>query len=293
MSEEYYKCICGRTFDKPNSFNGHKSHCKEHQIAKHGSLEFYKQVKTQKNEKIAKTALHNAEINRNTDNERWVSEQHHCEACGKIMTEKYGSGRFCCKSCANRRVVTDQIKQRMSDSVKVLSKAAGELRHKNSVDLYDQNPNKCVICGCILDYDSRNHKVCDNPNCKHECLSRNGRKSVYIQGDSRRSKSEVYFYELCKNYFKDVEHNIPIFDGWDADIIIHDIKYAILWNGIWHYKKIKNNQSLEQIQNRDSIKIAKIIEYGYTPYIIKQSGTFNENFIEEKFNELVSLLTSS
>lgn len=25
-----YICECGETFDKPNNFNGHKSHCKVH-----------------------------------------------------------------------------------------------------------------------------------------------------------------------------------------------------------------------------------------------------------------------
>ena len=45
---------------------------------------------------------------------------------------------------------------------------------------------------------------------------------------------------------------------WDADIIIHDYKIAILWNGAWHYKQISKNSSLIQIQNRDVIKINEI-----------------------------------
>lgn len=287
MSKEYYECICGRTFDKPNSFNGHKSHCKEHQIAKHGSLEFYKQVKTKKDEKIAKTALHNAEVNRNIEHEGWVNEQHHCETCGKVMTEKYGSGRFCCKSCANTRNLSVQTKQLISDSVSSSLKDIAKERHLASVYSYNQNPARCIICNCVLEYNNRNRKVCDKPECIHECRSRNGRKSVYQQGENRRSKSEIYFCELCESYFENVEHNVPIFNGWDADVIIHDIKVAVLWNGIWHYQKIKKNQSLEQIRQRDQIKIEKIIEFGYTPYVIQQDGTFNKNFIEEKFNEFL------
>ena len=31
---------CGKEFENPNSFNGHKSSCKIHQIKKYGSLEF-------------------------------------------------------------------------------------------------------------------------------------------------------------------------------------------------------------------------------------------------------------
>ena len=52
----------------------------------------------------------------------------------------------------------------------------------------------------------------------------------------RRSKNEIYFSELCKDFFYDVKTNEPIFNGWDADIIIGDLKIAVLWNGIWHYK---------------------------------------------------------
>jgi hypothetical protein len=61
----------------------------------------------------------------------------------------------------------------------------------------------------------------------------------------RRSKNEIKFCILCEQNFSNVEHNKPIFNGWDADIIIHDIKYAILWNGAWHYKKLNKKHSVE------------------------------------------------
>ena len=80
----------------------------------------------------------------------------------------------------------------------------------------------------------------------------------------KRSKHEINLYEYCVNYFNKVEHNIPIFNGWDADIIIHDIKTAILWNGPWHYKDMKlNNHSLIQVQTRDKIKISEIEKLGW------------------------------
>lgn len=36
--------------------------------------------------------------------QKWIDEQHCCEICGKLMTIKYGSGRFCSKECANRSI---------------------------------------------------------------------------------------------------------------------------------------------------------------------------------------------
>ena len=110
--------------------------------------------------------------------------------------------------------------------------------------------------------------------------SKGGKVSATKQ--SRRSKNEVYFSELCAKEFE-ITTNEPYFDGWDADVIIHSKKVAILWNGQWHYKQITKTQSLLQVQNRDKIKMSIIEKYGYTPYIIKDVGRFNTKFVEQEF----------
>lgn len=117
-----------------------------------------------------------------------------------------------------------------------------------------------------------------------------GCKSIIIQGDKRRSQNEIYFCHLCENYFKEVKHNIPQFNGWDADVIIEDIKYAILWNGNWHYIEISRKNSLSQIQNRDKIKINEIEKAGYIPYVIEDRGKYNTLFVEEEFNKFIRLI---
>jgi len=98
----------------------------------------------------------------------------------------------------------------------------------------------------------------------------------------KRSKNEIYFSELCAKEF-DITTNEPYFDGWDADIIIHAEKTAILWNGIWHYKQIIKGRSLNQVQARDKIKTAIIEKYGYIPYVIKDMGKYNKAFVEQEF----------
>lgn len=50
-----------------------------------------------------------------------------------------------------------------------------------------------------------------------------------------------------------------MFNGWDADIIIPNIKVAVLWNGKWHYEQIKKGHSVKQVQNRDKIKLKEIV----------------------------------
>ena len=81
-----------------------------------------------------------------------------------------------------------------------------------------------------------------------------------------------------------------MFNDWDADVIVEDIKVAVLWNGNWHHKKLTKKHSLLQVQTRDKIKIIEILKCGYTPYIIDDFGKFNENFVKAKFDEFLTKL---
>lgn len=153
-------------------------------------------------------------------------------------------------------------------------------------------PISCILCKKEFQPRYSKKKVCSSECSKlysetdeyKHILRENGRKggkiSVSLQG--KRSKNEIYFSELCSNYFE-ITTNEPFFDGWDADIIIHSEKVAILWNGIWHYRQISKTQSLEQVQSRDKIKLDIIEKKGYTPYIIKDMGKYNKKFVEQEF----------
>jgi hypothetical protein len=154
---------------------------------------------------------------------------------------------------------------------------------------------KPILCGiCKKEFQPKSSKTqfcsreCADNNCRtDEYKARaflNGQKGgkVSATSKSRRSKNEIYFSELCANDFE-ITTNEPYFDGWDADIIIHSDKTAILWNGIWHYKQIMKSQSLKQVQTRDKIKTAIIEKYGYIPYVIKDMGKYNKAFVEQEY----------
>jgi hypothetical protein len=93
---------------------------------------------------------------------------------------------------------------------------------------------------------------------------------ISAQKQIRRSKDEIKLFELCEKYFNNCDHNTVLVDGWDADIVIHDIKTAVLWNGPWHYKDMKmKNHSLLQVQTRDKIKTEVLRNNGWNVIIFR------------------------
>jgi len=205
-----------------------------------------------------------------------------CANCGKTLPYNKRKNKFCSNSCSasynnTRRVVSEETKDKIRKSA--LS---------NKIE-YKRYYIECKTCGEIFIETYAHHK---RKYCSKECRVKswqkhgriNGRKSVTLQAEMRRSKNEILFAELCVDKFIDVKTNEPMFNGWDADVIIEDLKVAVLWNGKWHYEKITENHSVEQVQNRDRIKVDEIKRAGYTPYIIKDMGSHDSNFVKEQFN---------
>lgn len=192
----------------------------------------------------------------------------HCCNCDKEITitkkvfEKSENKHFFCNhSCSaeynnKNRKITNETKEKISKSVIKWHEQHNQgKRPKKEKKREWRKERICVVCGkhyyhkngvntektCskeCSEYRIKNHKEFLSIEAI-EAMSKSGRKSILNQGENRRSKNEKYFCELCEKRFKDVKHNEPIFNGWDADIIIEDIKVAVLWNGKWHYQKIR------------------------------------------------------
>ena len=110
----------------------------------------------------------------------------------------------------------------------------------------------CKYCGKTFSSRKKTIKTCSR-ECAKKGMSVGGKTSASAQ--KRRSKNEILFYEMCKKTYPDAICNEPIFNGWDADVIIPSKKIAILWNGVWHRKKITHAHSLSQVKNRYRINI--------------------------------------
>lgn len=241
-----------------------------------------------------------------------------CEECGKeieVNDKVYRKSKtkhfFCSKSCSakynNRlRKPSEGTKRKTSESLRKYYSSVNKARNKKERDSTSRFIERtCLICGkeytlqnegstrmfcskeCLNEYRNNRKKYLSEETIKK--LSAGGRHSADVQRENKRSKNEKCFYELCKKHFNNVKHNEPIFNGWDADVIIEDIKVAVLWNGKWHYQKLKKNHSVEQVQNRDRIKIKEIENCGYIPYVIKDMGKHKPQFVEDEFKKFINI----
>lgn len=212
-----------------------------------------------------------------------------CSHCGEVLPYTKRKNKFCSNSCS---VSTSNKDRKITESQK--NKTAKTLKEKSKTK-YLKNPNKCTVCDTTLDWDKRKRKTCSD-KCLHQIQSISGQKggfiggkiSAQVQSKTRRSKNEKLFAKKCKEYFNNVLTNEPMFNGWDADVIIEDIKVAVLWNGKWHYEKITEAHSVKQVQNRDRIKIKEINKSGYTPYIIKDMGKYNPDKVQNEFDIFIN-----
>jgi hypothetical protein len=207
-----------------------------------------------------------------------------CPTCGQNI--EYVSTKekivHCSRNCANKRNHNQSTKDKISNTLK--SKIIKEKKYCiNCESDITMKPKKTKFCcrSCASKFNSNSERG------KYH-IKKLVEKSVKTQ--SRRSKNEILFFEYCRIRFESVENNLPIFNGWDADIVIHDHKIAVMWNGIWHYKKIRKNHSVLQVQNRDKIKIQEILKFGYTPYVIKDMGKFSKNKVQSEFEKLLEYL---
>lgn len=183
---------------------------------------------------------------RHYDNHNKLSATKTCPKCS--ATHRMG-GVYCSRRCANSRNKSDQLKQLLSTKMAELS--------RNSKPKYTK-VRQCCVCSKWF---AGTTKAC-SIECRQKLFSDIGKRNA--ANNPLRSKDEVKLFELCRSYFSSVDHNKPIFNGWDADIIIYDLKIAVLWNGPWHYKDMgHSNHSLLQVQTRDSIKQKEIEALGW------------------------------
>lgn len=258
----YFKCkFCNKefNFDKKGGPGGHARNC----ILNPNRLELIENNKIDKKEYTFNCKKCNSKYS------VVLSE-------GNLKKGTYK--KYCSRNCSNGHIVSSETKLKISNTIKS--------KLKNNKKSYFHTC-RCIVCDNIFKFKHK-RKTCSD-TCKIISIRNGGRKGGLISAKKMnlRSKNEIEFAQLCKNYFSNIITNEPIFNGWDADVIIPELKIAVLWNGPYHYKQIKKGQSLKQVQNRDEIKINEIIKFGYVPVIIKDESKFSRKYVLTKFNEFV------
>lgn len=227
-----YKCICGRVFTKANAFNGHKSHCIIHQQSK-GNIEQFEKDEYTRHQKMKNTmqtkAKDNYIVNQLLTKQLWLSEQHTCDCCGRLMIEKYGSGRFCSKSCANRRAHSNETKLKISSSIKKLV-----INHPEFFGFHNN--------------------LSEDPNCYSKFSSRRERE---LRDFLKEQFPDAGFTtgHFCDVYINNKRYML------NPDMYSHKYKLVIEYDGIWHFKDIHNQLDSKQFKDRLLFEWIKASDY--------------------------------
>lgn len=213
-----------------------------------------------------------------------------CKTCMKeFIAIISASAKFCSSSCS---ATFNNTGRAGSEKQKLAVTASNQKRKYKDRPRYACGHVKpinklknCIICGNVFSDSKR--KTC-SLDCHKAKLSINGRSRVV----SLRSKDEMALFDFCKEFFKNVSHNEHLVEGWDADIILHDEKIAILWNGPWHYREMPGlKHSLKQVQTRDRIKIEKLSKAGWTIMVFEDDKFTPQKAFQEILRR-VNLMTN-
>lgn len=143
---------------------------------------------------------------------------YYCQKCGKLVTKKFGSGKFCSRKCANSHHLSEVSKQKISSSVKNADKTnyynSIEQHKKFRKNSYYNSPTKCIICNSILPYNKRYKKTCSEL-CRRELIRRSALKQeLHGCGKQGRYKNfwcnstfELVFIIYCLDHNINIERN--------------------------------------------------------------------------------------
>ena len=111
---------------------------------------------------------------------KWCKEKEtvivKCENCGKEHDGSFGSGRFCCKACANTRSHSEETRLRCSNTF------------KQTLARIEQEGRSCITCNAIFHSKDLNRKQCFN------CLP----KTIVYANKKNADKEPDSILELSK-----------------------------------------------------------------------------------------------
>ena len=295
-----YQCVCGRIFNKSQAYNGHKCHCKDFQLQKYGNLDNYTKVKEnivtalKKGSKIKSDKQRETRLNKL---DRWISERHTCEYCGKTMSEIYGSGRFCSSSCARS---FSSNTNRETTNMKISKSVCKTLKDKGKIITKELPKIFCKKCGKQLNPHNKTkycqecyrkfHTTSEETKKKLSKIQKDLVKSGKHRGWNSRSKipsTEKQWMKILK------ENNIP----YKHDYNVSKKSIGVSGNGAYKLDfLLSNNIDLEidstlhlreDRKNHDKIRDKNLKQAGFKVYRIKcYSNEYKKN-ISKVINDFI------
>lgn len=260
-----FTCICGKTYENIQAFRGHKSHCVKH-LTKTNKLSLREEIDKTNGIKHSFTAKTKKDICEKAKAKEWLLQKHTCERCGKVMTSKYASGRFCSSKCAHSRKQTEETKEKIKSKITTLVQNGTYSSfdmHQKCINNYNKNPNKCIICGNLLPYEKRDNKTCSS-QCKNKLLSHNSSIAAKLKGGNLnpygvRGKAKYGTYK-----------NIHCDSSWELAFVIFHLDNSI---------PIKRN-------TEGFVYFYEGKEHLYYPdFIVKDEYIEIKNYISDVFSE--------
>lgn len=167
------------------------------------------------------------------------SKSYYCGKCGKLVTKKYGNGRFCSERCAKSHKHTDIIKQRIKEGMRNSKKEHIIICEKCGKKQIVKNYIKTKLCtNCRIEYVQNNgfiirkikndvelHKT-NCPNCNkeiwsktsdtvycYECVELLGKRLHQLY---TKEGKKVVSQKACKNISKAIRNKVAKgeFPGW-------------------------------------------------------------------------------
>ena len=139
-----------------------------------------------------------------------------CKKCSKEYTlnltekefDKNGFRKNCSRSCANGRKLSNKIIKEKQSKIKTPTIQYNLICKNCNKEFIYRNNKKLGCCRkCTIQYKMSTGELIDYGK-------KGGQNSAKTQFERRRSKNEIYFYELCFKHFVNIENNKAIFNNW-------------------------------------------------------------------------------
>jgi hypothetical protein len=188
---------------------------------------------------------------------------------------------------------------------KIVNRIRMENIRKSNISKYLENPEHCLQCNVVIEYDKYLTKAADrryfekkgetyNYFCSSSCAATYN--NTHKTKGNRKFKLEFYLEKELPLLYPNLEFHFNRKDAINSelDVYIPSMKLAFELNGIFHYEPIYGDLKLEQIQNNDKRKFQACLENNIELCIIDSSQLkyFKESNAKPYLDIIVNIINN-